>query len=128
MSPTLGYGAQPDWKYLRHPLFCSPVFLEALAEYYFPGADFSTTELNPILNNIRKFAIKADSNYFDKKGTPEAIKYVLTSLFEMDYNTTKVNYSSPGIIVIIGNVNDNYKSFLNEYVYPAGVIVNYQAP
>lgn len=128
MSPTLGYGAQPEWKYIRHPLLCSSIFLEALAEYYFPGADFSTTELNPILQNIRKFAIKADTNYFDIKGTPDAIKYVLTALLDMDYNSTKVIYSGPGIITVVGNVNENYKNFLNQYVYPAGTIVNYTSP
>lgn len=128
MSPTLGYGTQPDWKNLRNPLRVSSVFLEALAEYYFPNADFSSDSLNSILPNIRFFAVKADTNYFDKKGTPEAIKYVLTSLIAMDYNTTVVKYSGPGIITIIGNVDEKYKSFLNEYVYPAGVIVNYQSP
>lgn len=127
MSTEYGYGAQPEWKDARNPLKMHSIFLEALAEYYFPGADFGSDELRPILSNIRKFGLKADSHYFDCKGTPNAIKHVLVTLFGMDYTTTIVNYSSPGIITIIGNVNDNYKSFLNEHVYPAGVIVNYQS-
>lgn len=125
MSAKYGYGAQPEWKTIRDPLAMDSIFLEALAEYYFPGADFSSDELSPILPNIRKFAIKADANYFDCKGTPAGIKYVLTTLFNMNYDTTLVVYTSPGIINVFGTVDNNYKSFLNTYVYPAGVIVNY---
>lgn len=125
MSTEYGYGAQPEWKNIRNPLLLDSTMLEALAEYYFPGADFNSEALLPILPNIRNFGVKADSHYFDCKGTASAIKYVLVTLMDMNYSTTIVNYTSPGIITITGNVDDNYKTFLNEHVYPAGTIVNY---
>ena len=103
------------------------VFLEALADYYFPGCDFSG-ELNPILPNIRNFAIKADFHYFERKGTTEAIRWVLISLLGMDYNTTKVETAASGIIKITGDVPEVYKSFLNTYVYPAGNQILYVSP
>jgi hypothetical protein len=127
LSVDYGYGAQADWQTIRDPFHMHSIFLEALAEYYFPGADFASDELSSILPNIRRFAVKADLHYFNMKGTPTAIKYVLTTLLGMSYNTTIVSYSSPGIITITGNVNNNYKEFLKTYVYPAGVIVNYQS-
>lgn len=124
LSIEYGYGAQLEWNTLRSPLLMNFIFLEALADYYFSGCDFSG-DLAPILPNIRKFAIKADTNYFDKKGTPESIKWVLTSLFGMDYETTLVQTTSPGFVQITGNVPDAYKTFLEYYVIPAGTVVIY---
>jgi hypothetical protein len=124
LSIEYGYGAQLEWNTIRSPLLMNSIFLEALADYYFSGCDFSG-DLAPILPNIRKFAIKADTHYFDKKGTPEAIKWVLTSLFGMNYNTTQVQTSSPGFIRITGNVPEGYKPFLEYYVIPAGTNVSY---
>jgi hypothetical protein len=124
LSIEYGYGAQLEWNTLRSPLLMNSIFLEALADYYFSGCDFSGN-LAPILPNIRKFAIKADTNYFDKKGTPESIKWVLTSLFGMDYETTLVQTTSPGFVQITGNVPDAYKTFLEYYVIPAGTVVIY---
>jgi hypothetical protein len=123
-SIEYGYGAQLEWNTLRSPLLMNSIFLEALADYYFSGCDFSG-DLAPILPNIRKFAIKADTNYFDKKGTPDSIKWVLTSLFGLSYSTTKVVTTAPGFIQITGNVPEAYKPFLNYYVIPAGTVVTY---
>ena len=124
LSIEYGYGAQLEWNTLRSPLLMNSIFLEALADYYFSGCDFSG-DLAPILPNIRKFAIKADTNYFDKKGTPESIKWVLTSLFGMNYATTLVQTTSPGFVRITGNVPAAYKPFLEYYVIPAGTVVIY---
>ena len=55
MSIDYGYGAQPEWKTIRDPIHMHSIFLQALAEYYFPGADFASDSLSPILNNIRNF-------------------------------------------------------------------------
>jgi hypothetical protein len=123
-SIEYGYGAQLDWATLRCPIYMNSVFLEALADYYFPGCDFSG-DLNAILPNMRKFAIKADSHYLEHKGTPKAIKWVLTSLFGLNYSTTLVQTTAPGFIQITGNVPESYKSFLNTYVIPAGTQVSY---
>jgi hypothetical protein len=123
-SIEYGYGAQLEWKTLRSPLLMNPIFLEALADYYFPGSDFSG-DLNPILPNIRKFAVKADTHYFDVKGTPTAIKWVLTALFGLDYATTTVQTVSSTVIQISGTVPSQYRSFLEQYVIPAGMRVIY---
>jgi hypothetical protein len=123
-SIEYGYGAQLEWTELRTPLLMNDIFLEALADYYFPDCDFSGN-LNPILQNIRKFGIKADTHYFDRKGTSDAIFWVLTSLFGMDYDTTSVDTIASGIIQITGNVPSEYKSFLEYYVIPAGNTVIY---
>jgi hypothetical protein len=126
MSVEHGYGSNPEWSTIRDPNQMNAIFLEALAEFYFPGADFGSSPLSTVLPNIRKFSILADSHYFDKKGTPEAIKYVLTSLFDQNYDTTEVIYSNPGIIRIVSSLNSSYKSFINEHVIPAGMIVLYE--
>lgn len=126
MSVEHGYGANPEWSDIRDPLKMNSIFLQGLAEYYFPDADFGISPLSSVLPNIRKFAVLADTHYFDKKGTPEAIKYVLTSLFNCDYDTTVVQYASPGIIKIKSNLNNSYKSFLEQHVTPAGMIIIYE--
>lgn len=125
MSAKYGYGANPEWSAIRDPLKMDDVFLEALAEYYFPNADFGSEPLSNILPNIRKFAIKADDNYFVKKGTPEGIKYALTCLFGLDPSTTKVTYTSIGIITITSSLDPSYRDFVNNYLVPGGVIVIY---
>jgi hypothetical protein len=123
-SIEYGYGAQLEWSTLRSPLLMNKVFLEALADYYFPGSDFSG-DLATILPNIRNFGIKADTNYFDVKGTPQAIKWVLTALFGLNYDTTLVQTVSPTLLKITGNVPGSYRAFLNEHVIPAGMQVIY---
>jgi hypothetical protein len=101
------------------------IFLQGLAEYYFPGADFGSSPLATILPNIRRFAIKADDCYLSRKGTAGAIEYLLTALFGLDPATTAVNYSNPGIITITSTLDSSYRDFINNHVVPAGVIVIY---
>lgn len=126
MSVEHGYGANPEWSNIRDPNAMNSIFFEALAEYYFPGADFGSAPLSTILPNIKRFALKVDDSYFIKKGTPEGIKYALTCLFDLDPTTTFVVYSSPGIITITSSLNSSYRSFVNTYIAPAGVVVIYQ--
>lgn len=125
MSAKYGYGANPEWSTIRDPIKMDDVFLEALAEYYFPNADFGSDPLINILPNIRKFAIKADDNYFVRKGTPEAIKYALITLFDLDPSTTSVVYTSIGIIKITSSLDSSYRDFVNNHIVPAGIIVSY---
>jgi hypothetical protein len=126
MSVEHGYGATPEWSSIRDAQAMDSIFLEALAEYYFPGADFGSDPLSNILPNIRRFSIKIDDNYFAKKGTPDGIKYALTCLFGLNPTTTSVVYSSPGIITISSSLDSSYRDFVNTYIAPAGVIVLYQ--
>jgi len=130
LSQDYGYGAQLNWENIRVPLFTNTVFLEALADFYFPDADFSGAVLNPILPNIRRFLIKSDSNYFNIKGTPQAIKYLICSLLGFAWTDVIVNSGTYCTIEIkIASASStnfaNYKPFLEKYVVPAGMSVNY---
>jgi len=125
MSAKYGYGANPEWSTIRDPIQMDDIFLEALAEYYFPNADFGSEPLSNILPNIKKFAIKADDNYFVRKGTPEAIKYALTTLFNLDPSTTSVVYTAIGIITITSSLDSSYRDFVNSHIVPGGIIVIY---
>lgn len=124
-SIEYGYGAQLDWEKIRSPLEINSKFLEAVAESYFPGADFASDELVDLLPNIRAFSVQVQGSYFDIKGTPKGIKRVLTTLLGLPFFTTKVYCSSPGIITIEGNVSEDHKNFLAEHVIPAGMVVIY---
>lgn len=124
-SLEYGYGAQLDWENIRSPLECNSVFLEAVAESYFPGADFASDDLSDLLPNIRSFSVQVQESYFDIKGTPKAIKLVLTTLMGLPYTTTKVYAAAPGMVTIEGNVLNKHKAFLAEHVIPAGMLVNY---
>jgi hypothetical protein len=131
-SLEYGYGAQLDWENIRVPLYMNSIFLEALADFYFPGADFSATPLATILPNIRKFAIKADANYFNVKGTPAGIKYLICNLlgFEVeDVYVVTTSYVNMQIQVSSAEYSNlvQYQTFLNEYVIPAGIAVEYKA-
>lgn len=129
-SQEYGYGAQLNWENIRVPLFANSIFLEALADYYFPGADFSSAALNPILENIRQFSVKADSNYFNVKGTSSAIKYVICSLLGFDWDDVFV-YTNNNVLVEIrvasaqANLLEPFKPFLVSHVIPAGVVPVY---
>lgn len=129
-SQEYGYGAQLNWENIRVPLFVNNIFLEALADYYFPNADFSTASLNPILPNIRQFSVKADSNYFNSKGTPAAIKYVICSLLGFDWDDVFVYTNSVAMMEIrIASAQSNalepFKPFLVSHVVPAGIVPTY---
>lgn len=129
-SLEYGYGAQLNWENIRVPLFMNSLFLEALADFYFPDANFSQEPLKSKLPNIRKFATKVDNNYFNVKGTPQAIKYVICAL--LGFNVTDVyvvttTYANFQISVASAQLNNlkTFDSFLKTYVYPAGSVVNY---
>lgn len=131
-SLEYGYGAQLDWEHIRTPLYANSIFLEALADFYFPNADFSQAPLNDILPNIRKFATKVDANYFNIKGTPKAIKYLICSLLGFNYSdiyvvsTTYVHLEIQVASSKLTNLK-KFDTFLKEYVIPAGVVVNYKS-
>lgn len=129
-SLEYGYGAQLNWENIRVPLYTNSLFLEALADFYFPNADFSQEPLKSKLPNIRKFATKVDNNYFNIKGTPAGIKYVICSL--LGFNVTDVyvittTYANFQINVTSSKLSSlrTYDLFLKTYVYPAGAVVNY---
>jgi hypothetical protein len=84
--------------------------------------------LNDLLPNIKNFAINADKNYFNVKGSMMAIKYVLTSLIGLSPDSCDVYTGSPGFVIVRANVPEKYKAFLNEYVYPAGMKILYESP
>jgi hypothetical protein len=129
-SLEYGYGAQLDWENIRSPLTANPIFLEAFADFYFPGADFSQSPLKEVLPNIRQFLTRADCNYYNLKGTPTAIKYLICSL--LDFNWDDVEVYTAGAATIQINVTSGlnsdllvYQSFLEEYVLPIGVNIIY---
>jgi hypothetical protein len=102
--------------------------LQGLAEFYFPGEDFSSVGLVEILPNIRRFSIHVDSQYFDIKGTTTAIKYVLVTLLGYDYSTTSVSNYGSNVIEIIADISEEHKSFLQRSVLPAGMSYIYTTP
>jgi len=130
LSQEYGYGAQLNWENIRVPLFMNSIFLEAVADFYFPGADFSSSVLNPVLPNIRSFLIKSDANYFDIKGTPQAIKYLMCSLLGFSWNNVTVRNGTYSMVEISISSSSsvsitNFKPFLEKYAIPAGIRVNY---
>ena len=128
-STEYGYAGCIDWETMQIPLKIKQKLLEGVTDAYFPGEDFSSSsDLNDLLPNIRKFSINVDINYFNVKGTMQAIKYLLVTLIGLSQDTTEVYTGSPGIIIVIGNVPEKYKAFLNRSVYPAGMTIIYQSP
>lgn len=130
LSQEYGYGAQLNWENIRVPLYANSVYLEALAEFCFPGADFASDPLSTILPNIRKFLVKADTNYFNCKGTAPAIKYAICSLMNISWDSvivTTANATAVNIKLATASATalDNYKSFIEKYITPAGVVVVY---
>lgn len=128
-SIPYGYGGYVPWENIRDPQTIPTKLLEGIADLYFPKADFSSTsDLNDLLPNIRTFALNADANYFNVKGSMVGIKYVLTSLIGLSVDACDVFTGSPGFIIVRANVPEQYKPFLNEYVYPAGMKILYESP
>lgn len=123
-----GYGAAVPWETIHVPHKITDKLILGLADLYFPEQDFSTDELKELLPNFRKFSIKVEENYFRKKGTPEAIQYVLINLLGIPYGSCKVFTGSPGFLIIQADVSDKYKNFLNKSVYPAGMKIIYESP
>lgn len=130
LSQDYGYGASLDWENIRVPLFMNDVFLEAVADFYFPRADFSQTSLYASLDNLRSFLVRADQNYFNIKGTAPAIKYIMCSLLGFTWDNVYVGTSNAAMVEIrvasaeYANL-DGFKSFIESQVIPAGMSVNY---
>lgn len=125
-SLEYGYGAQLDWENIRSPISINDKFLQAIAESYFPGADFSDSSLSDSLENVRSFSIKVQKLYFDVKGTPSSIKHVLVNL--LGYSSTiKVFTAAPGTVTIKASVLDKHKNFIETHLIPAGVIPIYES-
>jgi hypothetical protein len=129
-SLEYGYGAQLDWENIRSHLTVNPIFLEAFADFYFPEADFSESPLKEVLPNIRQFLTRADCNYYNLKGTPIAIKYLICSLLGFNWDDVEVYTAGAATIQInvTSGLNSNlllYQNFLEEYVFPIGVNIIY---
>jgi hypothetical protein len=128
-SEDYGYGGKVDWENIQCPFSIKNKFLEALADKYFPYEDFSSTsDLNDLLPNIKKFALNVDENYFNIKGSCDSVKYVLTTLLNLPISQCKVQTGSPGFMIVRANVPEKYKPFLNRSVYPAGTYIIYETP
>lgn len=130
-SLEYGYGAQLDWEHIRDPLKINSIFLESFTDFYFNGADFSVEPLKSILPNIRRFLIKVDSNYISQKGTPNAIKYLMTNLLGFELGDIEVFTSNAGVLKLkiasskLSNL-ELFKPFLEQHVFPAGIAIIYE--
>ena len=130
LSQDFGYGAQLNWENIRVPLYANSLFLEAYADFYFPNVDFSQEQLLNVLSNIRQFYVSARKSYFNIKGSPRAIKYLICSLFGFQWDDVIVAQSTASTINIgmassQSSYLEQYKPFLETYVIPAGIVVNY---
>ena len=100
LSLEYGYGAQLDWEKLRTIPLANEIFLEAYLDFYFPGADFSQENFVSLIPNVKKFSINADANYFNVKGTPEAIKYLICNLLGIPWDSVLVSTSTAAVMNI----------------------------
>jgi hypothetical protein len=130
LSLEYGYGAQLDWEKLRTVPLANEIFLEAYLDFYFPGADFSQENFVSLIPNVKKFSINADANYFNVKGTPAAIKYLICNLLGIPWDSVLVSTSTSAVMTI--KINSSYydtlmlyKTFLETYAIPAGISVIY---
>jgi hypothetical protein len=122
-----GYGAAVPWETIHVPHKIPDKILLGLADLYFPRYDMSSQNFSEILLNLKTFSIKAEENYFRKKGTPDAIRYLLITLLGIPYNACEVVIGSPGFLIVRASVDEKYKDFLNKCVYPAGMTVLYES-
>lgn len=122
-----GYGAAVPWETIHVPQKIPNKLLLGLADLYFPRFDMSGEDYSDILPNLKKFSIKVEENYFRKKGSPEAIQYLLITLLGIPYGSCEVVSGSPGFLIVRANVDSKYKDFLNKCVYPAGITVLYES-
>lgn len=130
LSLEYGYGAQLNWENIRSPLFCNSIFLQAYSDFYFPNSDFSKEPLSKVLPNIRKFLVNAEKDYFAQKGTPKAVKYLMCNLLGFGWLEVDVYTANAGVmqIDVVSSKNielNQFKSFLEEHVLPAGITVIY---
>jgi hypothetical protein len=131
-SIKYGYGANLEWETIRVPLYMNDIFLEAIADFYFPGAKFDESPLSSYLDNIHKFSVKCNTDYFPIKGKPEAVKYLISTLFGVPWDSVYVVTSNTCLmeVAIASSYYNNIiscDSFLKEYVYPAGIGVIYRS-
>lgn len=122
-----GYGAAVPWETIHVPHKLTDKLLLGLADLYFPEQDFSSDVLKPLLTNLKTFSLHVEENYFRKKGTPDAIQYLLVTLLGLPYDLCEVVTGSPGFLIVRANVPDQYKDFLNKSVYPAGIEIIYES-
>lgn len=128
-SEEYGYGGKVDWENIQCPYSIKTKLLEGLASKYFPLENFSEdSDLRDLLPNLKKFAIDCDLNYFNVKGSEQAIRYLLVTLLDLPITECKVQTGSPGFIIVRANVPEKYKPFLNSSVYPAGTYILYETP
>ena len=130
LSLENGYGAQLNWENIRTPLLANKVFYEAYLDFYFPGADFSQPALKNKIFNVLPFSVRADTNYFNIKGTPAAIKYLICNLLGIPWNSIIVFTGNNAVMTIqiataYTQEFEDYKPFLEKHVFPAGVSVVY---
>jgi len=130
LSLEYGYGAQLNWENIRTGLFVNSKFLEAYADFHFPNADFSKVPLSSILSNIKNFTVMAEVDYYNQKGTAQAVKYLICSLLGFGWEEIDVYTSNACImqIDVVAAKESNLKSFipfLEEHVFPAGVSIVY---
>lgn len=131
LSLEYGYGAQLDWENIRTPLLSKNVFHEAYLDFYFPRANFSQSALVNVKNNVKQFSIKADTNYFNIKGTPQAIKYLICNLLGIPWSSVRIFTGNSGVMTVqiasgYKSQFDQYVPFLESHVFPAGVSILYQ--
>lgn len=130
LSLENGYGAQLNWENIRTPILANKVFYEAYLDFYFPGADFSQSPLKSKIPNVVPFSVNADTNYFNIKGTPAAVKYLICNLLGIPWDSVIVFTGNNAVMTVqidpayITEFQD-YKSFLENHVFPAGVGIVY---
>jgi hypothetical protein len=71
-----------------------------------------------------------DTNYFNCKGTPAAIKYAICSLLGIPWNSVIIDTGAYTTIEIKISTSQeskfiSYKSFIEKYIVPAGMSINY---
>ena len=128
-SVEYGYGAAIPWENMASVQKVPEKLMLGFADFYFPGADFSSgSNLHDLVPNLKKFILLAEQNYVKNKGTADSIKYLLTTLIGIDQDSCTIQTGSPFFIIVRANVQEKYKPFLNKYVYPAGSVVLYESP
>lgn len=130
-SLEFGYGAQLNWENIRDPTKINSIFLESFCDFYFPNANFSNEPLKSILPNIRKFVVNAETDYTQQKGTPNAIKYLMTNLLGFEPHNIDVYTSNASVMTVsVPSSKESdlnlFKPFLEEYVFPAGISIIYE--
>lgn len=121
-SLDYGYGCGFYFTEIRDFMKIPDIFLQAYADLYMPGLDFSE---NPeLMDGFRKFLLKSKTDYFDKKGRDSAILYAATTLFGGTPEATSVVSVGGGIIEITTDMDESYNDMLRTWCCPVGFLVN----